>query len=242
MRGSLAPVLLGIELGFLFVLTWRYGPNGKGQGTRVPIYAFLIWVTTYGVLTSILGARGLYISEPMLNTLPGLWLPLLTMCVIVMPILMSSPLRAGLRHIVHHTPWHWFAYFHGLRIAALGTAYKTLIGKFPVYFEYTVGLPDLLFGISALWIGRKAQKGTLTRQGFIIWNLIGLLIIVPATPILLQLGLPGPLQLITTLPDARAVLTYPMSIAPLIGVPLFVLVNLWVVWGLWSRQGEKEQA
>ena len=39
-------------------------------------------------------------------------------------------------------PWHWFAYFHGLRIAALGTAYKTMIGEFPAYFEYGVGIPD----------------------------------------------------------------------------------------------------
>ena len=54
-----------------------------------------------------------------------------------------------MRRIVDHTTWHWFAYFHGLRIAALGTAYKTIIGEFPVYFETIVGIPDLLFGISA---------------------------------------------------------------------------------------------
>ncbi len=26
-----------------------------------------------------------------------------------------------------------------------------------------------------------------------------------------------------------------MSIAPMIGVPLFVLINLWVAWRLWER-------
>jgi len=34
--------------------------------------------------------------------------------------------------------------------AALGTAYKTIIGEFPESFEIFVGIPDLLFGISAL--------------------------------------------------------------------------------------------
>ena len=68
------------------------------------------------------------------------------------------------------------------------------------------------------------------------WNLIGAAVIVPAAPILLQLGLPGPLQVFTGLPDARAVFTYPMSIAPMIGVPLFVMVNLWVAWRLWERR------
>ena len=72
-----------------------------------------------------------------------------------------------------------------------------------------------------------------------VWNLIGALVIVPSAPILLQLGLPGPLQVFTSLPDARAVFTYPMSIAPMIGVPLFVLINLWVSWRLWERQRTK---
>ncbi len=84
--------------------------------------------------------------------------------------------RNGLRRIVDTTPWHWFAYFHGLRIAALGTAYKTLIGEFPVYFEIFVGIPDLLFGVSAFWIARKAKHGKISKKGFLFWNLLGALV------------------------------------------------------------------
>ena len=80
--------------------------------------------------------------------------------------------------VVDNTPWHWFAYFHGLRIAELGTAYKTMIGEFPAYFEYGVGIPDFLFGVSAFWIGRKAMKGEITEKGFLVWNLVGALVIV----------------------------------------------------------------
>ncbi len=153
-----------------------------------------------------------------------------------LPIVLFGAVRDGLRRTVDNTPWHWFAYFHGLRIAALGTAYKTAIGEFPPSFEYGVGIPDLLFGISAFWIAGKVKRGELGNKGFLIWNLTGALVIVPSAPILLQLGLPGPIQVFTSLPDARAVLTYPMSIAPMIGVPLFVLINLWVVWRLWERR------
>ena len=110
-----------------------------------------------------------------------------------------------------------------------------MIGEFPAYFEYGVGIPDFLFGVSAFWIGRKAMQGEITEKGFLVWNLVGALVIVPSAPILLQLGLPGPVQVFTSLPDARAILTYPMSIAPMIGVPLFVLVNLWVAWRIWER-------
>ena len=241
MKLSLAPILLAIELGFLFLLAWRYAGRSDARFNMAPVYVFFLWVTFYGIVTSILGARGVYISDDILKTFPGFWLQVVTVGVIVIPVVIFSSVRSGLRAIVDTTPWQWFAYFHGLRIAALGTAYKTMIGEFPAYFEYMVGVPDFLFGLSALWIGRQAQRGALQHTTFLVWNLIGALVIVPSAPILLQLGLPGPLQVFTSLPDARAVFTYPMSIAPMIGVPLFVLVNLWVAWRLWEqRAGEKE--
>ena len=243
MKLSLAPILLSIELAFLFLLAWRYAGRVEARINMVPVYVFFLWVTFYGIVTSILGARGVYISDAILKTLPGFWLQVVTVGVIVIPVVLFPSVRNGLRAIVDTTPWHWFAYFHALRIAALGTAYKTMIGEFPAYFEYLVGVPDFLFGISALWIGRQAQRGALRHKTFLVWNLIGAFVIVPSAPILLQLGLPGPLQVFTSLPDARAVFTYPMSIAPMIGVPLFVLVNLWVAWRLWEQgAGEKKPA
>ena len=235
MKLSLAPILLSIELGFLFLLAWRYAGRSESRITMTPVSVFFLWMTFYGIITSILGARGVYVTDAILKTLPGFWLQVMTVGVIVIPVVVFPSVRNGLRALADTTPWHWFAYFHALRIAALGTAYKTMIGEFPAYFEYLVGVPDFLFGVSALWIGRQAQRGELKRKTFLVWNLIGAFVIVPSAPILLQLGLPGPLQVFTSLPDARAVFTYPMSIAPMIGVPLFVLVNLWVAWRLWEQ-------
>ena len=235
MQLSLAPILLAVELGFLFALTWQQGRRTGGHGPLGPVYVFLAWVTAYAIATTVLGIRGAYISDDLMPWLPGLWLQLVTVVVCVAPVLLVASLRQGLREIFDGTPWHWIAGFHALRIAALGTAYKTAVGAFPLYFELLVGVPDLAFGLSALWIAQKARTGELSARSFLIWNLVGALIIVPSAPILLQLGLPGPLQLFASLPDARAVYTYPMSIAPMIGVPLFVLVNLWLAWRLWER-------
>ena len=103
-----------------------------------------------------------------------------------------------------------------------------------------VGVPDLIFGISALWVGARVRRGTLDRRAFLYWNLVGAVVIVPAAPIVLALGWPGPLQVFDSVPDVRAVLTYPMSIAPMFGVPLFVLLNLGVASRLWER-GALEQ-
>ena len=58
----------------------------------------------------------------MLRTFPGLWLQVHTVAAVVTPIILFDGVRRGMRRIVDVTPWHWFAYFQGLRIAALGTA------------------------------------------------------------------------------------------------------------------------
>ncbi|MCZ6496620.1 MAG: hypothetical protein O6924_10645 [Alphaproteobacteria bacterium] len=236
MQFSSTPVLVAIELGFVAVLAWRSGQLARERYDVWSVYVYLTWVAAYGVVTSILGARGVYVSEDLLKWLPGLWLQLITVAVCVGPVVLFKGLRNSLRRIVDGTPWHWFAYFHGLRIAALGTAYKTITDEFPAYFEIFIGIPDLLFGLSALWMAAKAKRGAISAKSFLVWNLVGALVIVPAAPILLQLGLPGPLQLFTGLPDARAVFTFPMSIAAIVGVPLFVLINLWVAWCLWEKR------
>ena len=235
MQLSLAPILLAAELGILFAAAARSVSIATPARSMTPVYAYFSWLTLYGIVTSVLGYRGVYIDDELMQYLPGFWLQLITVAAAVAPVLLIASVRDGLRHIADHIPWHWIAYFQAMRIAALGTLAKTASNEFPLYFEILIGLPDLAFGISALWIARKAMRGELTARGFMIWNIIGALIIVPAAPILLQLGLPGPVQVFTSLPDARAVFTYPMSIAPMIGVPLFVLVNIGVAWRLWER-------
>ena len=144
MQVSLAPVLLAAELGFLFALAWRCARQGPAHVNIGPVYSYFLWLTAYGIFTSVLGARGFYVSDDLLKTLPGFWLQFVTITAAVAPILLFRSVRVGVRRIVDVTPWHWFAYFHGLRIAALGTAYKTMVGEFPAYFEYCVGrLADL---------------------------------------------------------------------------------------------------
>ena len=233
---SLTPILITIELGFLLALAVRSARLSGRPGAAQPAYIYLVGLAAYAVATSYLGARGVYLRDDLLRLYPGFWLQLITVGVAVVPLLLFGSLRQLAREVVDRTPLHWFAWFHGLRIGALGTAYKTAIGEFPAYFEYLVGVPDLLFGLSALWVAERLRRGRMGERGFLLWNLIGALIIVPSAPILIQLGLPGPLQLFTAQPDARAIMTYPMSIAPMIGVPLFVLINLWVAWRLWERR------
>ena len=185
---SLTPMLLGIEIGFIYLLALRCGRLDSSSRDMKSVYLYLLLITAYATATSILGAHGFFISTELLQLLPGLWLQIVTVLICVLPIVLFDSLRSGMRQIVDVTPLHWFAYFHGLRIAALGTAYKTYIGEFPAYFAGLVGVPDLLFGISAFWMARNVKHGQIRAKGFLVWNLIGALVIVPAAPLLLHMA------------------------------------------------------
>lgn len=234
MRISLTPLLLAAQLGFLLAVTHRIRAPDPDRLAAGRVYGLVAWIGVYASGTAVLGAAGLFVSEALLPFLPALWLQVLTVAACVVPVVASRELRESLRAILDRTPWSWFAGLQALRISALGTAFKTWAGEFPVYFELLVGVPDLAFGLSAVWVARRAARGQVSARTFLRWNLLGALVIVPGAPLLLQLGLPGPLQVFPALPDARAVFTWPMALAPMVVVPLFVLLNLGVAWRLWE--------
>jgi CheY-like chemotaxis protein len=116
-------------------------------------------------------------------------------------------------------------------IVAIGTIIKAVAGQFPAYFAFLVGAPDLLFGLSALILGWQASVRNLSQRFLIAWNLIGVAVILPAAP-LIQLGLPGPIQIFTSEPTAEKLFDFPMVLAPSIIVPTLVLLNLVTAWRL----------
>ncbi|MEM6470505.1 MAG: hypothetical protein AAF802_13195, partial [Planctomycetota bacterium] len=198
-----------------------------------------IWIVFYSGFVSYLGYRRVFVSDAILEYLPALWLQMVSVVACIAPALISPSIRNDLRRAVDGTDQTSFICLHMLRFAALGTLLGAAKGTFPIYFELLVGVPDLLFAASAIVVLRRERAGRLSEKQYLIWNLVGALVIVPATPIVLQLGLPGPLQVFTSQPDARVVFTFPMSIAPMIGVPLLVLVNLLVVWRLIDAQATR---
>lgn len=237
---SLTPFLLAAELAFLRWVFKKAHEEYLCPTRRLSSY--WLWIVTYSLAVCVLGYYEVFVSESMLRYMPALWLQVITVAAVVAPVLASVNLRIDLRQAVDRTPRTAFIYFHMLRFAALGTMLGAARGTFPVYFELLVGVPDLLFAISSLWMLKQEKNDRLTDRQFLIWNLVGALVIVPTAPIVLQLGLPGPWQYFTSQPDARAVFTFPMVIAPMIGVPLFVLVNLLVVWRLCERLFLPDQA
>ncbi len=111
---------------------------------------------------------------------------------------------------------------HGLRILAVGTVYKYIIGELPGHFVLPAGVPDFLFGISALFLPGRIAKASKTI--IITWNALGILIFLSAL-FFMQLSIPGPLLTFTGEPTTREVISFPMSMVPSFVGPLFIALH-----------------
>jgi len=198
------------------------------------IYQLLIVLIAWGMVSSALAITGIYSSTWFLSLMPGFWLPLIPFILVVGGVLIVPRLHSALVSVFNSTPQHWLILIHGLRILAIGTIIKVIRGEFPAYFALLVGVPDMLFGLSALILGFRARHRDLKHRRIILWNLMGMAIILPAAP-LIQMGLPGPLQVFTSEPTAERLLDFPMVLAPSLIVPIFALLNMLVVWGLTGK-------
>jgi len=227
MSFSTLPFLFILQLAFWIGLT-RVARHRRQltNGQALSIMAWLVILVLWGIATSALSICGVYTSPAFLHLLPGLWLPMI-------PIILSAGLyRAwpvfseAIQRVVTGTPTHAFILIQILRIAAIGGVYKATQGLMPAMFTAVVGIPDFLFGLSALILAGTALHKRVTSRMLGLWHIAGIAVIVTTAPFIMQLGLPGgPWYIFQNLPDSRALLEFPMVLAPTLVVPFFIIIN-----------------
>ncbi len=227
---TIIPFLILFQLFFLPFLAWKARQKGyinktQFKATFIPVIGLTFWTA----IAIYLGISGTSSSDNFYQLYPALWLPVIPIAIVFASFILPT-VRQGITSTLTATPAHWLILFQAGRISALGTAYHTLQGTFPLYFEVIVGIPDLCFGFSALIMRILAMQPKISSRALIIWHFVGFLIIVPTAPLLLQLGLPGTLQVFAQPPTAEAVYVFPMSLAPMMIVPTFVTFNLLGIW------------
>ena len=237
MKFSTLPFLLAAVLMFIAVITRRAVKLDylKPQNAK-NIYSLLGVLGLWTVVSSILAIQGLYASPRFWALLPGLWFPFIPVSICLIPFMVSPRFRNSLVEILNSTPVYWLVYLQALRIAALGTLYKTLIGQFPIHIELIIGISDLIFGFSALYIAKRVRSNKINWKTLAIWNLIGAGIIIIPGEIVIQMGLPGALQVFSSPPTAEVMFEFPLVIAPTIVVTLLVTVNGLVAWWLFKTK------
>ena len=224
---SSIPLLYLAQILFLAVAARRVAarssrPSHAMTATVTLGAALLAW----GVASGWLALSGVYDSDAFLSLLPGLWITTISMTIVFVLVLLLQPVRLGLGEILRGTPAHWLVGIQALRISALGTLVRSLQNEFPHHVEIAIGLPDLAYGISALFVYPLAKAGRLSSDALIVWHAVGILLLVVAGPASIQTGLPGPFQLFHEPPTAETMFDFPMVLAPSVVVPAFMMLNL----------------
>ncbi|MCK5467427.1 MAG: hypothetical protein KAI99_02930, partial [Cyclobacteriaceae bacterium] len=146
------------------------------------LLAFFIWT----LISAAMGLKGIHASPLLMERVPLLWQANVPVVILAIALLFSRNLRSGLRGIAAGTPWHWLVFFQALRIGALGAVIKGIKGEVLSSFVFWVGIPDFLFGISAIIVGWLLLRNAVSNRFLMIWNLIGPAIILLPTLIFMN--------------------------------------------------------
>ena len=195
----------------------------------VLVLAFSGLIVAWVGVTGYVAYAGFYRTGFFLSLLPGLWMPLVPLIVLAVPLTIVPRLRSALWVSGLAAPRHWFAYFQATRIAAVGTAVKAYRGEFPATVEWLVGVPDMLFGISAVWVASRMRQGHLSDQAWYAWHAIGAGIILVVGMVVINISLPGPFQWLQESPTFEVAFDFPLALAPTAVVPLQAAANLWAM-------------
>ena len=127
-----------------------------------------------------MGMKELHVS--LMDRIPLLWQACVLMMILGIGLLAKS-LRSAQRGIARATPFHWLIFIQAMRIGAIGSIVKALRGDITSTFPLWVGIPDFLFGLSALFVGWLFLKKSISNGFLIAWNLIGAaIILLPLAP------------------------------------------------------------
>jgi len=236
MKFSMLPLLYLIQFVAIYRVTRKTCDSGQiSAGQNKQMILILAVLTLWGGLSAYLGISGYYQSEGFLGSLPGLWITLIPVSIVMIPWLTSKTLRQGIDAIIDHTPLYLIMGFEGLRILAIGGIIKGYKGEFSLFYAQFIGIPDFLYGVTTLIAAVLIYKGVWKEKSAIIINLIGFIIIVPFGTILINVGLPGAMHIIEESPSLKTIFEFPMALAPTLVVPIFVMVNLLVALRLIKR-------
>jgi len=238
---STVPLLFAVQLSAIALATRhaiRAGHLARPAWIGVLMGVLVLWA----VASTWLALSGVYESQAFLAAYPLVWLPFVPVVAVALILVLFRPARDAVRALIDGTPTTWLIGIHALRLLAIGTLIKAWSDAFARSFALWVGIPDLLFGLSALVMVWLAARGRVTPPGLLAWSLLGVLVILPGAPLVGQMGLPGLLHAIKETPSITTLFAFPMVLAPSLVVPIFVMMNLLVAIGVIERSVESAEA
>ena len=222
MKLSLVPLLAILTLAFGVFITAKARKDRSISGAEARSVYFL--VLAFAVWTVILIALGIgRIHVALMDQVPFLWQSGLPVTILFINFILSRNLRRALHGIASSTPQHWLVFFQALRIGALGGVLKGIQGQITSSFVLWIGIPDFLFGVSAILVGWLLLREAVSKSFLVVWGLIGAsLILLPTFPLM---------NYWMNEPGFVFIFEFPMVMAPGIVVPMLIFFNLLLAWG-----------
>ena len=168
MKFSIVPIFVLINFAFCVWITHRAKRNQSiSLVEALNVYGLLLAFFAWTVVCVLMGIKGMHVA--LMERIPLMWQANVAIVLLVVGLVISRPLRSGLRGIAANTPWHWLVLFQALRIGAIGGVMKGFRGEITSKFVFVVGIPDFLYGISALVLAwmmvRDSVAGASSRSG-----------------------------------------------------------------------------
>lgn len=227
MKFSILPIfVIGVFAFCIFIARGARKNQSISTAETRSVYFLLLAFSIWMMISVALGIKGIHASPSLMERIPLLWQPNVLVVILAIYLLLSRNLRSGLRGIAEGTPWHWLVFFQALRIGALGGIMKGIKGEITSSFVFWAGIPDFLYGISAIIVGWLLLRKGISNRALMIWNLIGLAIILVPTFLFMNYFMNEP--------GFIFIFEFPMVLAPSIVVPLFLFINLLLAWRIFE--------
>ena len=238
MTNSTLPFLFLAQLALLWLaVRSARGAEALSFAQARSLYIVIALLGLWAPMSAALALSGFYSSPVVLERLPGLWVTMVPVLILMIPWIFSSAYRDSINSLIESVGLHRIVIFEGLRVLAIGGIIKGLRGEFSPEIAFYLGVPDFVFGALSLWAGYLLYRGTLSLKWVLALNAYGFLIIVPGGTVLMNLGLPGPWHVIHSTPDMVSMFEYPMALAPTVVVPIFVAINGFIISFLLTHNG-----
>ncbi len=223
---SILPIYTALVFAICLSLVYRAQTHGALLRKEASaVYGLFAIFAVWAVVVTILGLKGIHIS--LMAKIPLLWQAFIPMTIWMTAFALSRTLRRALWAIAKATPRHWLVLIQSLRIGAIGGIMKGVQGEIASDYVFWIGIPDFVFGLSALPVAELVRRQKMGPRSLILWNFVGFGLIVLPTFL--------PMNYWMNEPGFEFIFEFPMILAPSIVVSLLISLNLFQAWAVWRR-------
>jgi hypothetical protein len=190
-----------------------------------------IWLIAIGLWLAFVArlSRSGWLTGRGIATDPWAWIPLPPIALTLFGFVFFPEARAAWLMAVSMLPAVAVPALMSLRILAIGTVIKARNGDLPRRIGYAVGIPDFVFGMLSL--GVAFAGGFATPLVEIMWHLTGAAILMLMLPMVFTVLHP-PRRDAPGKASGRAILAFPMVLAPAGLATLFLVLHALRLWQL----------